>query len=111
MAKLYSKFLDTDKVEIYLLEAEKLADKRRSLKELCRIYNLGHNTYLNAGKAEEAKNYLGKYEKCLNEMLMLDESNCIKTFTEYNNFEIELNSVTLKSSYKSYLKLTPPKAA
>lgn len=98
MAKLYSRFLDIDNTMKYLNKAEDLAENRSSLKELCRIYDLGHVSYLSAGKTEEANNYLDKYQECLNKMMNLEEANNIKMFTAYNNFDVELETGNLKNS-------------
>lgn len=105
IAKLYGKFHDIDTAVNFLDKAEKLASKRNSLKELSRIYKLAHETYMAVGNTKDAKPYLDKHHKCLNEMISLEETNCIKTFTTFNNFEVELNAEGMLESYKSSVKI------
>lgn len=99
LGKLYSKFLDIETSQIHLEKAAELAKYRKSYKELGRIYKLQYDLFKATGDSDKAKTYLEKHHDALNKLVQMEEDNCIKIFTSYNNFDLKLeaeNSADLK---------------
>jgi tetratricopeptide (TPR) repeat protein len=88
LMRIYMKFSDLEKVELYAEKAIKYAEERKSLKELIRIYDILHSGYKALGHKEASINYyvkLVEYTSALNE---LEEDN-LRMFTNFNNLNYE----------------------
>jgi tetratricopeptide (TPR) repeat protein len=86
LAGLYIKFMDLDSADKYLEKAAVLAEKRKSYKELSKIFKLLSDGYMAIGKTIESNKYLEMHYDYLKKLIEIEEENSIRVFTATHNF-------------------------
>lgn len=109
LASLYIKFMDLTKADEYLKRAIVLSEKRKSYKELAKIFKLLSDGYMAAGKDEEASQYLEMHYDYMKKLINLEEENSLKVFTATQNFSSSDNfkpeQLEKSEYYENYLNI------
>ncbi len=106
LASLYIKFMDLDAADKYLEKAAKLAEKRKSYKELSKIFKLLSDGYMSLGKTIESNKYLDMHYDYLKKLIQIEEENSIRVFTATHNFhtaEVKPNFHEKSEYYEFYI--------
>jgi tetratricopeptide (TPR) repeat protein len=106
LAGLYIKFMDLDSADKYLEKAAALAEKRKSYKELSKIFKLLSDGYMSVGRTTESNKYLDMHYDYLKKLIKIEEENSIRVFTATHNFhtaEIKPNFHEKSEYYEFYV--------
>lgn len=109
LAGLYIKFMDLNKADEYLKRAIVLSEKRKSYKELAKIFKLLSDGYMSVGKDEESNQYLEMHYDYMKKLITLEEENSLKVFTATQNFHtsdtFKPEQMEKSEYYESYLNI------
>lgn len=109
LASLYIKFMDLNKADEYLKRAIVLSEKRKSYKELAKIFKLLSDGYMAVGKDEESNQYLEMHYDYMKKLITLEEENSLKVFTATQNFHTSDNfkpeQMEKSEYYENYLNI------
>lgn len=78
LAKLYIKFNDIEPSDSYLNRAKLLAERRKSYKDLSKIYKIFSDGYKSFGKSDLANVYMDKYFEYIKKLKTIEEENNLK---------------------------------